>query len=171
MESDTALNSCSASAWATATSSSSSSTPVRVGAVHLTHASHPEPVELGRAEGAHARGAVHVDSLGQGEQDLLVPHGGHPLEHAVDDGDHARPAERGAQDVAVAGGGKVLRVQHGSGLVVGQRRPEKHDDLRHDPSRSARRRAPGTLASTLSVQPSSPGTTIRTTGTRAPRAA
>ena len=141
--------------------------PVRVGAVHLTHAPHPEPVELGRAEGAHARRAVHVDPLGQCEQDLLVPYRRHALEHPVHQGDGTGPAQRGPEYVAVAGGGKVLRVQHLPGLVVGQGRPEEHHHLRHDASRNARRRAPGTLASTLSVQPSIPGTTIRTTGTAA----
>ena len=65
----------------------------------------------------------------------------------------------------MSGGWAVLGVEHVSRLVVRQRRPEEDDDRRGHVSRSARRREPGTAGATLSVQPSSPGTTIRTTGT------
>src|SRR6185503_7182847 len=119
----------------------------------------------GGTEGAHARRAVDVHALGEGEEDLLVPHGRHPLEHAVDEADGPRPAERRPEDVTVSGGWAVLGVEHVSRLVVRQRRPEKDDDRRSHVPRSARRRGPATAGATLSVQPSSPGTTIRTTGT------
>ena len=111
------------------------------------------------------RRAVDVDALGQREEDLLVPHGRHPLEHPVHEADGARPAQRRPEDVAVSGGRAVLGVEHLSRVVVRQRRPEEHDDGCGHALAQARRRGPGTAGATLSVQPSSPGTTIRTTGT------
>lgn len=69
----------------------------------LTHPHHPESLELARAQRAHAGAAEHVDALGHGPQDLLVPHRGHALEVAVDDADRPRTRQAGAVHVALRG--------------------------------------------------------------------
>ena len=62
---------------------------------------HPEGVELGGAQRAHAGGAVDMDALGHRPQDLLVPDRRHHLEIAVDDADDAGRANAAAVHFAL----------------------------------------------------------------------
>jgi len=106
---------------------------------------HPEGLELGGAEGAHAGRAEYMDPLAHRPEDLLVPDGRHPLEISVDEPDDRRAAARRAVDVAFGRRGPVFGVELQARLAGAERRAGEDDDSAHTrAAATSRARAPGT---------------------------
>ena len=92
-----------------------------------TTADHAEPVQLGRAQGAHTAGADDGRSFGDRIQELAMPDGRAAVKLAVDQHDCAWPVAQRTVDVPAAGRWAHLHSGRG-GDDAGQRRSGEDDD-------------------------------------------
>src|SRR5262249_25127304 len=140
---------------------------VAIAFINAANALHAETVQLGSAQGAHARRAVNMNAFAQGIEDFLVPDRGYALEITVDDADSARMILDRTVDIAVGGGRANIERAQLTQIRGAQRRTEEDDRFAHWCT-ARPRRSPPRGRSSGRWGGSSPGTTTRATATPVP---